>query len=37
VICAHCDETFEPDDRDHLPEFCSLECQTEHELETESP
>jgi hypothetical protein len=25
--CAYCDEDYEPDDRDHAPEYCSLECE----------
>lgn len=32
MICAFCDETFEPDDRDHLPAFCSLDCEAGAEV-----
>lgn len=29
--CAWCDETYEPDDRDHAPDYCSAECEADAE------
>jgi hypothetical protein len=29
--CAWCDETIEPDDRDHGADYCSYECEADAE------